>query len=260
MPAMSQLPPFIRCPHCHGALAAAGDGLRCAACETTFPSVSGRPDLRPRRAITRTMSFEVGTERPRPESFDFTYPMPVSDDGPLAAAADAELRRPQKSLLSYVPRAPGPGAWALDLGCGSSGDRAFIEALGYQYAGCDPFDQRAPILADGHALPFADASFDVVFALTVMEHFQNPFVAVAEVKRVLKPGGRFIGTVETLVPFHMESYYNMTRNGIFNVLAQGGLRPLVISPSTGWTAFVAHYSGSYWPGLPRRVGAVLAKS
>ncbi len=96
-----------------------------------------------------------------------------------------------------------------------------------------------------------DASFDVVYALTVMEHFQNPFVATAEVHRVLKPAGRFIGTVEQLVPMHMDSFYNMTAYGIFNVLVSAGLHPLVISPSTGWTGVAGLLSGSYWPGVPR---------
>jgi SAM-dependent methyltransferase len=44
-------------------------------------------------------------------------------------------------------------------------------------------------VADVTALPFPDASFDVVFAHTVMMHLADPRAALAEMCRVCKPGG-----------------------------------------------------------------------
>jgi SAM-dependent methyltransferase len=46
--------------------------------------------------------------------------------------------------------------------------------------------------AGAAALPFADASFDVVVACLVFEHIQDVDAAIAEVARVLEPGGRFL--------------------------------------------------------------------
>jgi ubiquinone/menaquinone biosynthesis C-methylase UbiE len=46
--------------------------------------------------------------------------------------------------------------------------------------------------ADAEALPFADASFDVVTARIAPHHFPNPQRFVQEVARVLRPGGRFL--------------------------------------------------------------------
>jgi ubiquinone/menaquinone biosynthesis C-methylase UbiE len=40
-----------------------------------------------------------------------------------------------------------------------------------------------------YALPFADASFDVVFAHAVFEHLREPMAALSEIRRVLVPGG-----------------------------------------------------------------------
>lgn len=40
-----------------------------------------------------------------------------------------------------------------------------------------------------YALPFSDASFDVVFANTVLEHLSDPLSALKEMRRILKPGG-----------------------------------------------------------------------
>ena len=42
------------------------------------------------------------------------------------------------------------------------------------------------------ALPFRDASFDAVVACLVFEHIEAPDEAIAEVARVLVPGGRFV--------------------------------------------------------------------
>lgn len=47
--------------------------------------------------------------------------------------------------------------------------------------------------ADTEALPFPDAAFDVVYSWGVIHHSDHPDRAVAEVQRVLRPGGHFIG-------------------------------------------------------------------
>ena len=68
---------------------------------------------------------------------------------------------------------------------------------------------EADLLADAHAIPFADDSFDCIFSYAVLEHLHNPFVALSEVARVLRPGGWFIGTVSQGEPFH-SSYFHHT--------------------------------------------------
>ena len=44
---------------------------------------------------------------------------------------------------------------------------------------------------DVYALDFADASFDIVHAHQVMQHLARPVLAMAEIRRVLRPGGVF---------------------------------------------------------------------
>jgi ubiquinone/menaquinone biosynthesis C-methylase UbiE len=46
-------------------------------------------------------------------------------------------------------------------------------------------------VADAAAIPVRDASFDAVFDFGVIHHVPNWRAAVAEVRRVLRPGGRF---------------------------------------------------------------------
>jgi SAM-dependent methyltransferase len=53
---------------------------------------------------------------------------------------------------------------------------------------------------DARRLPFPDAMFDVVITSEVLEHIQDDVAAVAEMVRVLKPGGRFAATVPAWLP------------------------------------------------------------
>jgi ubiquinone/menaquinone biosynthesis C-methylase UbiE len=46
---------------------------------------------------------------------------------------------------------------------------------------------------DAEKLPFADATFDIVYSWGVIHHSEKPETILAEVHRVLKPGGQFIG-------------------------------------------------------------------
>lgn len=48
------------------------------------------------------------------------------------------------------------------------------------------------LVAPLDALPFPDAHFDLVFSRWVFEHLQNPARVIAELGRVLKPGGRAV--------------------------------------------------------------------
>jgi len=50
-------------------------------------------------------------------------------------------------------------------------------------------DRYRCVLGDMHALPFADATFDCVTCQTVLIHSPDPARAVAEMVRVVRPGG-----------------------------------------------------------------------
>jgi SAM-dependent methyltransferase len=56
------------------------------------------------------------------------------------------------------------------------------------------------VRGDAYALPFADASFDRVVAAEVLEHLPEDERAMAELVRVLKPGGQLAVTVPRFGP------------------------------------------------------------
>jgi SAM-dependent methyltransferase len=56
-------------------------------------------------------------------------------------------------------------------------------------------DQVELVRADVEQLPFEDGEFDVCLSLAGLHCFPDPEAAVHEIARVVKPGGRFVGSV-----------------------------------------------------------------
>ncbi len=57
-----------------------------------------------------------------------------------------------------------------------------------------------PVQGDALALPFADGAFDRIIAAEVLEHIPDDAAAIAELARVLAPGGRMAVTVPARFP------------------------------------------------------------
>jgi 2-polyprenyl-6-hydroxyphenyl methylase / 3-demethylubiquinone-9 3-methyltransferase len=126
-------------------------------------------------------------------------------DTPIALLR-AEARHRNPWIAAEIRRClPGVAApRVLDLGCGGGLLANDLAAAGFPTTGVDTTAENLAVArhhdrtgaatyvrADACALPFTAASFDVVCAMDLIEHVEDPARLIAEASRVLAPGGIF---------------------------------------------------------------------
>jgi SAM-dependent methyltransferase len=203
----------LRCPDCLGKLTIHENSASCLSCDYRSDSESQKLVLHP---SNRSRPYEHTFER----TIDFdlekllnstaTTPPQNTYDGPIAI-------RDSRYLMSALKENMNEDSKLLDLGCGPRDQAAPAKHLGLNYLGLDYANSKADLLADAHALPFADASFDGVLSYAVLEHLHNPTIAISEISRILKPNGIYVGTVSQGEPFH-SSFLHHTPWGILTLV------------------------------------------
>jgi glycosyltransferase involved in cell wall biosynthesis/SAM-dependent methyltransferase len=171
--------PLLRCPVTREPLEEAPDGgLRSAATGRRWPALAGRPVLAPQAGQPRIVPTDhVGN------------PLPARARGLMAQTSGLVLH------LS---------------GGGTAANHDHAIELDADVFG--PTD----VVGDVHALPFDDATFDLVIVMNAFEHYREPELAVREIRRVLTPGGLVFLHTAFLQPVHEapHHYFNCTRHGL----------------------------------------------
>lgn len=89
---------------------------------------------------------------------------------------------------------------ALEIGCGSG---YLTGILGTCFEEIIPTDVKprgtvpGVVMADAQKLPFVDQSFDFVFSSNVLEHIDDVYVCLEELRRVMAPGATMLHTMPT---------------------------------------------------------------
>ena len=117
----------------------------------------------------------------------------------------ALLRAQHEAFFPWIQnKLPPPPFKILDVGCGAGLLSNSLAKLGYTVTGIDLSQSSLDVAkkvdatnsvtylnANAYSLPFADASFDAVFAMDVLEHVEEPQLLISEAARMLKPKGLF---------------------------------------------------------------------
>jgi SAM-dependent methyltransferase len=153
---------------------------------------------------------------------------------PLASGPD-RARRQARMLAGMLRGCPGP-AVILDLGCGDGS--ALAVAAGphsaHRFVGIDWSADalrraralgltvvRAGVAAPG--LPVADGAADVVIMSEVIEHLVDPDGAVAEARRVLRPGGELLLSTPNLAAWYNRGLLALGIQPVFSEVSLHGV-------------------------------------
>lgn len=203
---------LLVCPMCHCKL---GE-LSCAACNVTFQKNNGIPsficrDMYPSdeayAAALRIIDFwGNGWEKRLLESEH--KPLFESDQEALIkyAEKEIEIHKASDSVMAVdLPMDSLKNKVALNIGCGAGGEAMLLAHSG---ANCIAMDITSPaaraaeylihkvggegigIQADSRFIPLENSSVDVVYSSGVLHHSPEIERSIAEIYRVLKPGGK----------------------------------------------------------------------
>ena len=160
-----------------------------------------------------------------------------------AFIAESPIDRPR--IAAWVARAAHearPGERVLDAGAGEAPYRELFAHCEYVtsdwsgsvHAGAAGADVIAPL----DRLPLEPASFDAVVCTQVLEHVPDPAAALAELARVLRPGGRLWLTVPFVGELHEEphDYFRYTPYALRALCERAGLEAIEVEPLGGYFA------------------------
>lgn len=209
----------LACPVCKGPIAPQPEPplvpqeILCLACGDVYGvyPASGVLDLRPQCPVVGTLQASIArTDYARRWQSVEKTPPPVSYRHPIP-------QRTSAGFLSYIQGTLSTGSFLVDLGCGNAPYRGPLKHMGLRYVATDFCRSAADLLVDAHVLPFRDACADAVLMHSVTQALENPFIAIAEVARVLRPGGLLLGTADLGAVFASD-FFHLTPYGVLSLL------------------------------------------
>lgn len=136
----------------------------------------------------------------------------------------------------------------LDVGCGTMSYKKYIEPLVEKYTGLDypltsknyPSSLRPDIYANAKNIPSKDDSYDCVIMLQVLEHIDEPLVALKEAHRVLKKKKYFVLSVPFMYPVHdaPNDYFRYTEYSLKKMAKAVGFKVIKIERYGNFLEFI----------------------
>lgn len=167
------------------------------------------------------------------------------------------LQQVNEEFASQVPS----GALVLDAGAGDGLYKSLFDHASYESADFELVDkdyQKSTYVCDLKKIPVEDSRFDFILFNQVMEHLPEPKKVLAELHRVLKPGGKMIYTGPLFYEEHEQPYdfYRYTQFGLRYLLESTGYHIDRIDWLEGYFGTVGYQlntMGRYLPYKPRDI-------
>lgn len=133
----------------------------------------------------------------------------------------------------------------IDIGCGTKPYSTLlapyiIEHVGIDHEGTLHDKTRVDLFGSAYHLPVGDSSFDCALCTAVLEHLEEPEIALRECHRALRPGGYAVYTVPFIWHLHEEprDFYRFSKYGLKYLFEKTGFKIVEIKPLSGfWVTF-----------------------
>ncbi len=225
-PVDTRLLEVLACPACYGGLRAGEEhNLVCVACGAAYDCPDGVPILlipqMAEHARALEESFHAAKLARNPlVRLGYKWRPPSSHFDPAA------FRR-MRAMAARL----GPNARVLDLGVRERPAAPGLISFDlFRFPGVQ-------VVGDAHRLPFRDGALDGVISTAVLEHVENPEAILAEMRRVVRPGGQVYVEVPFLQGYHPDpiDMRRYTRPGLESKVAEAGFK--VIESGVGGGPF-----------------------
>jgi SAM-dependent methyltransferase len=185
-----------------------------------------------------------GASRREPWRTSATYAV----RGPLADWLQAEA---DAARIRYTG-----GFRVLDVGSGAKPYYPFFAEGAAEYVGVDARDSGAELQGPAEELPVESGRFDIVLCTQVLEHADDPARVVAELRRVVAPGGRVLASTHGVQVYHPNpvDLQRWTHEGLERLFRDNAdWTSLTVAPGSGTAACVGMLLATYVDLLARRL-------
>jgi SAM-dependent methyltransferase len=143
----------------------------------------------------------------------------------------------------------------VDIGCGDKPYEPLFEGRTREYVGVDVFDgPRVDVVAPMEDLPLEDGRFDCVICTQAIQYTTDPRQAIAEMARVLAPGGLALVSTHGMASSVIDRW-RWTQQGLFVLFDESGWwSELRVVPHGGVASALAYLAGTQLEGLATAAG------